>query len=248
FLPADATAVDRPLLAHRLCGGGRGDRRSPALPLARPHGQADPGGGRRPGGGRHRRGGRPARVRGRGGDRLRDGRSGRDRLRRLLVLRPGRGAAAADLRLRGGGDRRRRVSLGNPPGRDHPGGLPGPRRPGRLRLRRPRRAPGVPGRARAAPDRPDPGSRHVSVRVTRSRRPATWSALAAAVVFLVLLSLPYVVFANVTSLLVSFFILLVLATMWNLLAGYAGLVSVGQQAYLGLGAYTVLVLAQNGVS
>ena len=28
-----------------------------------------------------------------------------------------------------------------------------------------------------------------------------------------------------------------LASMWNLLAGYAGLVSVGQQAYVGLGAY-----------
>ncbi|TMC15409.1 MAG: hypothetical protein E6J29_00155 [Chloroflexi bacterium] len=88
----------------------------------------------------------------------------------------------------------------------------------------------------------------MSVRVTRSRRPATWSGLASALVFVALLSLPYLVFANVTSLLVNLFILLVLATMWNLLAGYAGLVSVGQQAYLGLGAYTVLVLAQNGVS
>ncbi|HYA04733.1 MAG TPA: branched-chain amino acid ABC transporter permease, partial [Xanthobacteraceae bacterium] len=28
-----------------------------------------------------------------------------------------------------------------------------------------------------------------------------------------------------------------LASLWNLLAGYAGLVSVGQQAYVGLGAY-----------
>jgi branched-chain amino acid transport system permease protein len=31
--------------------------------------------------------------------------------------------------------------------------------------------------------------------------------------------------------------LLTLAQMWNLLAGYAGLVSIGQQAYIGLGAY-----------
>ena len=35
--------------------------------------------------------------------------------------------------------------------------------------------------------------------------------------------------------------------MWNLLAGYAGLVSVGQQTFIGLGAYIVLVLAQWGV-
>jgi branched-chain amino acid transport system permease protein len=37
--------------------------------------------------------------------------------------------------------------------------------------------------------------------------------------------------------------LLVLAQCWNLLAGYAGLVSVGQQAYVGLGAYVFYVLA-----
>jgi branched-chain amino acid transport system permease protein len=34
-----------------------------------------------------------------------------------------------------------------------------------------------------------------------------------------------------------------LASMWNLLAGYAGLVSVGQQAYVGLGAYVLFALA-----
>ncbi len=37
--------------------------------------------------------------------------------------------------------------------------------------------------------------------------------------------------------------LLTLAQMWNLLAGYAGLVSVGQQAFVGLGGYAMLVLA-----
>jgi branched-chain amino acid transport system permease protein len=86
------------------------------------------------------------------------------------------------------------------------------------------------------------------VRVTRSRRPATGSALVSGLVVVALLSLPYLVYANVTSFLVNLFILLILATTWNLLAGYAGLISVGQQAYVGLGAYTVLVLAQNGVS
>ena len=34
-----------------------------------------------------------------------------------------------------------------------------------------------------------------------------------------------------------------LASLWNLLAGYAGLVSVGQQAYVGLGAYVLFALA-----
>jgi branched-chain amino acid transport system permease protein len=36
---------------------------------------------------------------------------------------------------------------------------------------------------------------------------------------------------------------LALAQLWNLLAGYAGLVSVGQQAYVGLGAYVLFALA-----
>jgi branched-chain amino acid transport system permease protein len=36
--------------------------------------------------------------------------------------------------------------------------------------------------------------------------------------------------------------------MWNLLAGYAGLVSVGQQAFVGLGAYFVLILNIHNLS
>ncbi len=85
-------------------------------------------------------------------------------------------------------------------------------------------------------------------RVTRSRRPVVWSGIAGAVVLAALATLPYVVYANVTDLLVNFIILLTLATTWNLLAGYAGLVSVGQQAFIGVGAYTVLVLANLGLS
>lgn len=43
--------------------------------------------------------------------------------------------------------------------------------------------------------------------------------------------------------LVTFLTLLALAQMWNLLAGYAGLLSVGQQAFVGIGAYSLWVLA-----
>ena len=38
------------------------------------------------------------------------------------------------------------------------------------------------------------------------------------------------------------FLYISLATLWNLLAGYAGLVSVGQQAYVGLGGYMLFAL------
>jgi branched-chain amino acid transport system permease protein len=87
-----------------------------------------------------------------------------------------------------------------------------------------------------------------AVRVSRSRRPAWWGLVGAAVVIILLATLPYVVYADVTDLLVNAFILLVLASMWNLLAGYCGLISVGQQAYIGVGAYTVLLMAQNGIN
>ncbi|WP_186393349.1 MULTISPECIES: branched-chain amino acid ABC transporter permease [unclassified Pannonibacter] len=44
---------------------------------------------------------------------------------------------------------------------------------------------------------------------------------------------------------VEFSVYLAIAQMWNLLAGYAGLVSVGQQAFVGVAGYTVFVLASN---
>jgi branched-chain amino acid transport system permease protein len=43
-------------------------------------------------------------------------------------------------------------------------------------------------------------------------------------------------------------ILVILATMWNALAGYGGLVSVGQQAFIGIGAYGTVFLAGLGIS
>jgi branched-chain amino acid transport system permease protein len=56
------------------------------------------------------------------------------------------------------------------------------------------------------------------------------------------------VYSGTTTIMVQAFIVLTLASMWNLMAGYAGLVSVGQQAFVGLGAYFVLLLALHGLS
>lgn len=78
--------------------------------------------------------------------------------------------------------------------------------------------------------------------VTRSRRNVAWSGIAALVIVIVLALFPYIVYTGTTNLMVQGFIVLTLASMWNLLAGYAGLVSVGQQAFVGLGAYFVLLL------
>ncbi len=85
-------------------------------------------------------------------------------------------------------------------------------------------------------------------RVTRSQRNVAWTGGVALVVVAVLAYFPYLVYSGTTTILVQAFIVLTLASMWNLLAGYAGLVSVGQQAFVGVGAYFVLILAIHGTS
>jgi ABC-type branched-subunit amino acid transport system permease subunit len=85
-------------------------------------------------------------------------------------------------------------------------------------------------------------------RVTRSRRNVAWTGVGTLIVVVVLAFFPYIVYSGTTAILVQAFIVLTMASMWNLLAGYAGLVSVGQQAFVGLGAYFVLILALHGTS
>jgi branched-chain amino acid transport system permease protein len=85
-------------------------------------------------------------------------------------------------------------------------------------------------------------------RVTRSQRNVAWTGAGALIVVVVLAMFPYIVYSGTTAILVQAFIVLTLASMWNLLAGYAGLVSVGQQVFVGLGAYFVLILAIHGTS
>ena len=85
------------------------------------------------------------------------------------------------------------------------------------------------------------------IRVARSRRPRRATPLVALGVVVALAALPAFMDAGLTSKLVDAFVLLTMASMWNLLAGYAGLVSVGQQTFIGLGSYIVLILAQWGL-
>ncbi|HUB40153.1 MAG TPA: branched-chain amino acid ABC transporter permease [Streptosporangiaceae bacterium] len=85
-------------------------------------------------------------------------------------------------------------------------------------------------------------------RVTRSRRNVAWTGAGAVIVVVVLALFPFIFYSGTTTILVQAFIVLTLSSMWNLLAGYAGLVSVGQQAFVGLGAYFVLILALHGTS
>jgi branched-chain amino acid transport system permease protein len=76
------------------------------------------------------------------------------------------------------------------------------------------------------------------------------SVAATAAVVLVLAALafaPFLLGANGIDKLTTLFVYLILAGMWNALAGYAGLVSVGQQAFFGLGAYFTIQLSNHGV-
>ena len=75
------------------------------------------------------------------------------------------------------------------------------------------------------------------VEVERATTASRVGAVLAVVAVAVLGTAPLWARTSVLRTLIGFFTLLALATMWNLLAGYAGLVSIGQQAYIGIGAY-----------
>jgi branched-chain amino acid transport system permease protein len=63
------------------------------------------------------------------------------------------------------------------------------------------------------------------------------------VVLVVLIVFPFFAGTPWTRRLVDFFTLLALAQFWNLMLGYAGLISVGQQGYIGIGSYTLWLFA-----
>ena len=76
-----------------------------------------------------------------------------------------------------------------------------------------------------------------------SRRTAIVVLLALAVLALV----PAFGSANLIVKLTTLLIYILLACMWNALAGYGGLISVGQQAFFGLGAYATVIFSNLGV-
>jgi len=74
-------------------------------------------------------------------------------------------------------------------------------------------------------------------RVARSTRMHRYVLVVGVLLVATLASFPLWAQVSFMRTMVTFFTLLALAQMWNLLGGYAGLISVGQQAYIGLGAY-----------
>jgi branched-chain amino acid transport system permease protein len=64
---------------------------------------------------------------------------------------------------------------------------------------------------------------------------------------LVLAGVPLVFSTDVVEKLTTLLILILLAAMWNAMAGYGGLLSIGQQAFIGIGAYATIFFADLGV-
>lgn len=87
-----------------------------------------------------------------------------------------------------------------------------------------------------------------SVRVSRWSPAATGTTGSAVVGLAVLAAVPYFVGGPVEQPLIVAFTFIVMASTWNLLAGFSGLTSFGQHAYLGVGAYGLYLVASHGVN
>ncbi len=79
--------------------------------------------------------------------------------------------------------------------------------------------------------------------VARSSRATVVTSLVALLLIAGGIAAPYWASNDQLRLLIEIFLYVALACLWNFLAGYAGLVSVGQQAYVGLGGYALFALS-----
>ena len=161
-------------------------------------------------------------------------------------------AAAADLRLRGHHHRRARQPVGNAGRRNSPRAGASHRRANQCRAALHRRSRRLSCRSAPAAARPvpqgvacDASARTRICQVCRSRiphgEPHRRRVLVAPRRRLV--AAPYWSDRQTMRLLTEIYSFVALASLWNLLAGYAGLVSVGQQAFVGLGGYTLYLCA-----
>ena len=108
----------------------------------------------------------------------------------------------------------------------------------------------APRRSRAALASPalTPPAAAAGVAVSRWSLAATVTVALSGIALAVLAAAPYLAGTGITQALVTLFLLVSMAALWNLLAGYAGMISFGQQAYLGIGAYVVYLVGKAGVS
>lgn len=87
-----------------------------------------------------------------------------------------------------------------------------------------------------------------TITVTRWTRASILAMWTSATLLVVLAFLPFAGSPAVLDRLTTLFLYIVLAATWNALAGFGGLVSIGQQAFFGLGAYVTIRLSNYGMN
>jgi branched-chain amino acid transport system permease protein len=85
-------------------------------------------------------------------------------------------------------------------------------------------------------------------RVSRWSLAATGTTGTSAVALVILAAVPYFAGGPAEQPLIVAFTFIAMASLWNLMAGYSGLTSFGQHAYLGVGAYGLYLVASHGVN
>lgn len=86
------------------------------------------------------------------------------------------------------------------------------------------------------------------MKITRSNRYSKGTAVAVIALFIVLAVMPFFAPNNVLDRLTVLFIYIIMASMWNTLAGFGGLISIGQQLFFGLGAYATIRISNAGIN
>jgi branched-chain amino acid transport system permease protein len=86
------------------------------------------------------------------------------------------------------------------------------------------------------------------VPVTRWSRTASAFTGACAVAVVLLAAVPYVAGGPAEQPLITLLTFVAMASLWNLLAGFSGLTSFGQHAYIGVGAYALYLVAVHGIN
>src|SRR5260370_18650786 len=81
-----------------------------------------------------------------------------------------------------------------------------------------------------------------ALRIERSARISHLFPAFGLLLLFFLIAAPFYLGRSELYLLIEIFSYLALASLWNLLAGYTGLASVGQQAFVGLGGYSLFAL------
>jgi len=81
-----------------------------------------------------------------------------------------------------------------------------------------------------------------AIQIERETRASRVTSITGTALFVFLATMPFWADSSFLRQFTEFACLLVMAQMWNLMGGYGGMVSIGQQAFIGIGGYALIVL------